>query len=172
MGVQAMAPAFADSCKHLRLAGVLAAVALASSCAASHSPQQVRAQNPSVTYTYSGDEELLRAAQNAGTFCSQYNSTPGPARIVTDTNGVRSAIFECGPRTTVPVVVAQPTAPAVVAQPAVVPNLSYSYRTDEELLSAARTAQTYCTNSNSLAVVSTITPNTDGSKTVAFQCRV
>jgi hypothetical protein len=62
MGVQAMAPAFADSCRHLRLAGVLAAVALASSCAASHSPQQVRAQNPSVTYTYSGDEELLRAA--------------------------------------------------------------------------------------------------------------
>jgi hypothetical protein len=170
--VQAMAPAFADSCRHLRLAGVLAAVALASSCAASsHSPQQVRAQNPSVTYTYSGDEELLKAAQNATTFCSQYNSTPGPARIITDTNGVRSASFECGPRTTAPVVVAQPAAPVVV-QPAPAPNLSYSYRTDEELLSAARTAQTYCDNSRSQAVVSTITPNTDGSRTVLFQCRV
>jgi hypothetical protein len=159
-----MAPAFADSWRHLRLAGVLAAVALASSCVQpAHSLQQVRAENPSVTYTYSGDEQLLTAAQNAVVFCSQYNSTAGPARIVTDTNGVKSAAFECGPR----------TAPVVVAQPALgAPNLSYSYRTDEELLSAARTAQTYCSNSNSQAVVSTITPNTDGSRTVLFQCRV
>jgi hypothetical protein len=171
-----MAPALADSGKYLRLAGVLAAVAAASSCAESpHSMQQVRAQNPSVTYNYSGDEELLKAAQNAQTFCNQYNSTPGPARLVTDNTGVKSASFDCGPRTTTPVVVAEPprtTPPVVVAQPAVEPNLRYSYRTDEELLAAARTAQTYCTGSNSLAVVSTITPNTDGSKTVAFECRV
>jgi hypothetical protein len=162
-----MAPAFfQDSWGHARIAVVLATVAVVSSCAQpstpAHSLQQVRAENPSVTYAYSGDEELLKAAQNAETFCGQFNSMPGPAKVETDTTGAKSAIFECGLR----------TAPVVATQPAAGPNLSYSYRSDEELLAAARTADNYCANSRTHAVVSTITPNTDGSKTAVFQCRV
>ena len=46
---------------------VLAAVAVAS-CAPSHSLQQVETRNPSVTYEYRGDQELLRAQRNAVAF--------------------------------------------------------------------------------------------------------
>ncbi len=161
-----MAPAAHYSWLNARIGIVLAAVA-ASSCVAApqsspHSLQQVQAAGPSVTYDYSGDEELLQASQDAGTFCSQYNSAPGPARITnTPTSGLRRVVFECGP--------AQPPA-VVVPQQALGPNLAYSYRTDEELLGASRTAEAYCMKSGLHGVVSNITPNTDGSKTVTFQC--
>ena len=148
--------------KVVRTAGVLAGVAVASSCAASsHSLQQVRASNPSVTYAYSGDEELLQAEQNAVAFCRQYNSTPGPARTTSNPDGsTKSAVFECSP--SLPA--------ATLTQPAVGPNLTYTYRTDQELLEASRNAETYCTSIGSQRVVSNITANADGSKTVAFQC--
>jgi hypothetical protein len=162
-GAQVMAPASPYSWASVRAAALLAGATVASSCVASssHSLQQVRASNPSVTYAYSGDEELLQAEQNAVTFCSQYNSTPQPARITSNPNGGSSDVtFECGPN---------PTA-AVVAQPVPGPNLTYSYRTDQELLQASRTAEAYCTSNGSRRVVSNITTNVDGSKTVVFQC--
>src|SRR4029450_5026639 len=59
---------------------VLATVAVAS-CAPSHSLQQVKTSNPSVTYEYRGDQELLQAQQNAVTFCNQYGSAARPARV-------------------------------------------------------------------------------------------
>ena len=161
-----MASAFQSSWMNVRIGIVLATVALASACAASsnsspHSLQQVRTTGPSVTYDYSGDEALLQAAQNAATFCRQYNSTPGPARITNNPNGgANSVVFECGPN----------PPPVVVQQQAVAPNLTYSYRTDEELLAASRTAEAYCANDASHGVVSNITPDTDGSKTVTFKC--
>ena len=165
-----MAPAVEDSFRAIRIAAALATAAVASACVAPpQSLQQVRAENPSVTYAYSGDEELLRAAQDAVTFCSQYNTRPGPARITASpSTGAKSVVFECGPNAA-PAVVPQQT--VVVPQPqTVAPNLAYSYRTDEELLAAARTVDAYCANSGSRGVVSSITPNTDGSKTVVFQC--
>ncbi len=142
-------------------AAVLAGVAVASSCVASHSLQQVRTSNPSVTYAYSGDQELLQAEQNAVTFCSQYNSTPQPARITTNPNGgSNNVVFECGPNL-----------PAgTLPQQTLSPNLTYTYRTDQELLEASRTAEAYCASNGSQRVVSNITANTDGSKTVIFQC--
>jgi hypothetical protein len=161
-----MAPAFQYSWVNLRIGIVLATAAVASACVASadsspHSLQQVRTTNPSVTYDYGGDEALLQAAHNATTFCSQYNSTPGPARITHNPNaGTNSVVFECGPN----------PPPAVVSEQAVAPNLAYSYRTDDELLAASRTADAYCANEASHGVVSNITPNTDGSKTVTFKC--
>ena len=162
-----MAPAFQYSRVSMRIGIVLASALLASACVASssnsspHSLEQVRTTSPSVTYDYGGDEALLQAAQNAATFCSQYNSTPGPARITHNPNGgTNSVVFECGPN--------PPT--AVVTQPVAAPNLAYSYRTDEELLAASRTAEAYCANDASHGVVSNITPNTDGSKTVTFKC--
>ncbi len=145
-----------------RTAVVLAIAAVSASCtASSHSLQQVRTSSPSVTYAYSGDQELLQAEQNAITFCSQYNSTPGPARIVSNPNaGTNSVIFECGPNPPV----------AAVPQPALGPNLTYTYRTDQELLAASRTADNYCATNGSRRALANITANTDGSKTVTFQC--
>jgi hypothetical protein len=158
-----MAPAFPYSWASVRAAAVLAGAAVASSCVASssHSLEQVRASPPSVTYAYDGDEELLQAEQNALTFCSKYNSTPEPARITSTSNvGTKDVTFECGPN---------PPA-TVVTQPVPGPNLTYTYRTDQELLQASRTAEAYCANNGSRRAVSTITTNVDGSKTVVFQC--
>jgi hypothetical protein len=145
---------------------VLAALAVAS-CASpsstsssSHSLQQVEASNPSVTYEYVGDAELLEAQQNAVTFCSQYQSTPRPARITSGSGGrANNVIFECDPNLPV-------TAPPVVTGS----DLAYSYRNDQELLAAWRNAETYCTGSGRQQAVPNIHTNPDGSKTVVFHC--
>ncbi len=145
----------------MRAAVVLATVAVAACTTSSHSLQQVKASNPSVTYEYRGDQELLQAQQNAVTFCNQYQSAPRPARFTTGSNGeANNVAFECDPslRTAAP------------RQQAFDPNLTYSYRTDQELLDASWNAQTYCMNNGSQRAVSNIRTNTDGSRTVAFQC--
>jgi hypothetical protein len=144
----------------IRAAVVLASLAVAS-CAPSHSLQQVKTSNPSVTYEYRGDQELLQAQQNAATFCNQYSSAPRPARFTSGSNGQsNNVVFECDPdlRTAAP------------AQQAFDPNLTYSYRTDQELLDASWNAQTYCMNNGSQRAVSNIRTNADRSRTVVFQC--
>jgi hypothetical protein len=139
---------------------VLAIVAVAS-CAPSHSLQQVKTSNPSVTYEYRGDQELLQAQQNAVTFCNQYQSAPRPARFTSGPNdGSNNVVFECDPNL--------PTAAPPVQ--AAGPNLTYSYRTDQELLDASRSAQTYCMVNGSQVAISNIGTNQDGSRTVMFQC--
>jgi len=145
---------------NMRTAVVLATVVVAS-CAPSHSLQQVKASNPSVTYEYRGDQELLQAQQNAVTFCNQYQSAPRPARFTSGPNdGSDHVVFEC-----------DPSLPAAAPpQQALGSNLTYSYRTDQELLDASRSAQTYCMNSGSQQVVSNIGTTADGSRTVTFQC--
>jgi len=145
---------------NMRAAVVLATVAVAS-CAPSHSLQQVKTSNPSVTYEYRGDQELLQAQQNAVTFCNQYQSAPRPARFTSGPNdGSNHVVFEC-----------DPSLPAAAPpQQALGPNLAYNYRTDQELLDASRSAQTYCMNNGSQQAVSNIDTNTDGSRTVRFQC--
>jgi hypothetical protein len=163
-----MAPALKDLWKDARIAAVLATVALVSACVApQHSLQQVSAESPSVTYAYSGDDELLQASQNAAAFCRQYTSTPEPARITTTSSGAKSAVFVCNPN---PAPVVVPQQAVVVPQPMPAGNLTYSYQSDEELLAASRTADAYCANTGLHGVVSSITPNTDGSKIVTFQC--
>jgi hypothetical protein len=145
---------------NMRGAVVLATVAVAS-CAPSHSLQQVKASNPSVTYEYRGDQELLQAQQNAVTFCNQYQAAPRPARFTSGPNdGSDHVVFEC-----------DPSLPAAAPpQQALGSNLTYSYRTDQELLDATRSAQTYCMNNGSQQVVSNIGTTADGSRTVTFQC--
>jgi hypothetical protein len=154
----AMSPQF--SLVNMRTAVVLATVVVAS-CAPSHSLQQVRATNPSVTYEYRGDQELLQAQQNAVTFCSQYQSAPRPARFTSgESDGSNHVVFEC-----------DPSLPAAAPpQQALGSDLTYSYRTDQELLDASRSAQTYCMNNGSQQAVSSIATNPDGSRTVTFQC--
>ena len=58
----------------------------------------------------------------------------------------------------------------MVSQPQYNPNLTYNYRTDQELLDASRNVQTYCMNNGSQQVTSNIVSNTDGTRTVTFRC--
>jgi methionyl-tRNA formyltransferase len=151
------------SCRFLKV-NVRAATALVSllvaSCAPQHSPpQQVRASNPSVTYKYNSDQELLQVNQSATTFCNQYRAVPRPASFANDPDGSKVVVFEC----------VQMTAP-MASPPQFDPNLTYNYRTDAELLDASQNAQMYCMNNGSRQVISNIVTNTNGTKTVTFQC--
>jgi hypothetical protein len=141
---------------------VLASAAVASACAGSpHSLQKVNSSNPSVTYSYGNDQELLQAQEDAATFCSRYNSTPTPAKITSNPNGAtKDVTYECAPN------VVTTAVPAATVNP----NLTYTYRTDQELLAASQTAETYCSSHGSQRALSTITSNPDGSRTVVFRC--
>jgi hypothetical protein len=95
----------------------------------------MESSHPSVTYEYLGDEELLQAQQNAVVFCNQYSVRPRPARITGGSSGgSNNVILECDPN----------LPPAAPPQEAVGPDFTYSYRTDQELLDATRSAQAYC----------------------------
>jgi len=154
----------ANTCHFLK-ANVRAAVVLAglmaASCAPqfSSSPEQVATSNPSITYKYRNDEELVQAGQRAATHCNQYQSIPRTSSFGSDPDGSRVVVFECVPASA-------PTAP----RPAFNPNLTYNYRTDQELLDSSRNAQTYCMNNGSQQVVSNIITNANGTRTVTYQC--
>jgi hypothetical protein len=47
--------------------------------------------------------------------------------------------------------------------------MTYTYRTDQELLDASRNAEAYCMRYATL-MTSTIVSNPNGTKTVTFQC--
>lgn len=145
--------------KNARATAVLAALLLAA-CAPQYSPpQQVAATNPSVTYKYRGDQELLQANQTAQTYCNQYRSVAQTSNITNGSDGSKTVVFQC---------VAM--APGVVPAQPFNPNLAYNYRTDQDLLDASRNAEVYCMNNGSQRAVSTAITNTDGTKTVRFQC--
>ena len=151
------------SCHSLN-AGVKAAMVLAglmvSSCAPimDTSPEQVQASNPTVTYKYGTDQDLVQANQNAGTFCNRYQAVPRPTNFTTDPDGSKVVVFDC--------VQSSATAPT----PQYNPNLAYNYRSDQELLDASRNAQTYCMNNGSQQVISNMATNLNGTKTVTFRC--
>jgi hypothetical protein len=153
----------ANSCRRLevnfRAATVLAGLMVASCAPPYSAPQQVQASNPSVTYKYHNDQELLEVNQSAATFCNQYRAVPRPASFATGQDGSKVVVFECV-QTTMP----------MASPPQFNPNLTYNYRTDQELLDASRNAQIYCTNNGSQQVISNIVTNTNGTRTVTFQC--
>jgi hypothetical protein len=147
------------SLKNARTATVLLAL-LVAACSPEHSaPQQVQSSNPSVTYKYRGDQELLQANQNAMTFCSQYRSAARSANIVDASDGSKTVVFEC-----------VSMAPAAVPTEPYNPNLAYNYRTDQDLLDASRNAELYCMNDGSRRAMSTVVTNANGTRTVSFQC--
>ena len=76
---------------------LLAGAALTSCAPATMPPQQVQASNPTVTYKYRGDQELVSAQQNASAFCARYQSVPQTASLTNDSNGNRVVVFECVP---------------------------------------------------------------------------
>ena len=122
-----------------------------------HEPQAVAAANPTVTYKYHGDQELLQANRNAETFCNQYKSVPRTLRIERGDEG-RVAVFECVPSASVTTV------------QTINPNTAYPYRSDEELLDTSRGAQRYCTSHGGEAV-ETVTTAPDGTRSVTYSCR-
>jgi hypothetical protein len=133
------------------------AAGVVTSCAPFRSEQPVQSSNPSVTYNYRTDQELVQANQRATTYCSQYQTTPRTANITTNPDGTKAVLFECV-RTTLPA-----PAPAPAGQ-------SYSYRTDQELVQASQSADAYCLRTGSRPMMSSIVTNPDGTKTVTFQC--
>jgi exopolysaccharide biosynthesis predicted pyruvyltransferase EpsI len=117
----------------------------------------VQSSNPSVTYNYRTDQELVQANQNATTYCNQYQTAPRTANITTNADGSKAVVFECV-RTTLP------------APPPATPSQSYTYRTDQELVQASQTAGAYCRQYGSQPMTSSIVTNSDGTKSVTFQC--
>ena len=137
---------------------VLAAVGVASCSSLPASQQPVQSSNPSVTYNYRTDPELLQANQNATTYCGQYQTAPRTGTLTNNADGSKTVVFECVRTAALP-------APAPVN-----PNLSYSYRTDQELVQASQTAGAYCLQHGSQPVTSRVVTNSDGTRTVTFQC--
>ena len=136
---------------------LLAAGAVAACSQMPSSQQPVQSSNPSVTYNYRTDQELLKANQNATTYCGQYQTAPRTATLTNNPDGSKTAVFECV-RTDLP-----PPAP-------VNPNLTSTYRTDQELVQASQTASAYCLKYGSQPMTSSMVTNADGTKTVTFQC--
>jgi hypothetical protein len=121
------------------------------------SQQPVQASNPTVTYDYRTDQELLRANQNATTYCGQYQTAPRTANITNNPDGSKAVVFECV-RTTLP------------APPPTTPTTPNTYRTDQELVQASQTASAYCLRYGSQPMTSSMAANSDGTRTATFQC--
>jgi hypothetical protein len=136
----------------------LLAAGVVASCAPFPSSQQpVQSSNPSVTYNFRTDQELIQANQRATTYCSQYQTAPRTANITNNPDGSKAVLFECV-RTT------------LSAPPPTTPSQSYTYRTDQELVQASQTASAYCLQYGSQPMTSSIMTNPNGTKTVMFQC--
>jgi hypothetical protein len=136
---------------------LLAAGAVAACSQMPSSQQPVQSSNPSVTYNYRTDQELLKANQNATTYCGQYQTAPRTAGLTSNAGGSKTVVFEC-------------VRTALSAAAPVNPNLSYTYRTDQELVQASQTANAYCLKYGSQPVTSNMVTNSDGTKSVTFQC--
>jgi hypothetical protein len=145
---------------------LLTAGAVAACAQVPSSPQAVQATNPTVTYNYRTDQELVTANQNATTFCNQYQTTPRTANLTSNSDGSKTVLFECV-RTTAALPAPAPVPTPVPANPNL---LTYSYRTDQELVQASQTASAYCAQNGALPMTSRVSTNADGSRTVTFQC--
>jgi PBP1b-binding outer membrane lipoprotein LpoB len=152
-----------ESCRfvqvHIRTTAALLTLFLASCAQPTSSPEQVQSSNPSVTYNYHNDQELLQVDHSATTYCTQYRSLPQAINFKPDPTGGNDVVFQCVPATTID-----------TSQGPVNPNLTYTYENDTQLLTASRNAQSYCMTNGSSQVSSNITTNMDGTKTVTFQC--
>jgi len=147
-----------------RFAMIAAVIVLTSACEYQSAPRQVEARNPTVSYKYHGDDDLIQANQMAANYCSRYQSVAQPAQFSSDHEGNRVVVFEC--------VAARGPAPyGAVDGPYGRSDMTYTYRTDQELMDDSREAQSYCMRYGAAGVSSNIINNHDGSKTVTFQCR-
>lgn len=143
----------------------LAALMLAS-CAStprSSAPEQVAESNPTVTYKYRNDDELIQANQRAVAFCNQHQALPQARSesFSTDGDGNKLVVFECVPGTAVTTVTPLRRSNS---------ELSYNVWTEQDLLNASRDAQVYCLNNGWSEMNSNIVTHSNNSKTVTFRC--
>ncbi len=150
----------------IRVAATFAAVVVTAltvaACAGPAAPVQTQASNPSVTYTYRSDQDLIQANRAAATHCARYNAVPQTARFFGEPSGERSVVFDCVPAAPAPAVV------QVVPQAA--PGLNFTYAMDQELMQGSRSAQLQCANAGMQYALTGIVTNTNGTKTATFQC--
>ncbi|WP_339717392.1 hypothetical protein [uncultured Sneathiella sp.] len=143
-----------------KAAVLLATGALLAACGGHNPPpKQVDASSPTVTYKYHSDDELVEVNQQAEAYCRQYNFISRPDTFSTNSDGTKSVVFECVPTAT------------TAANPIPNSDLIYTYRTDQELVNASRSAQAHCASIGNNQVIANIVNNNDGSRTVTFQCR-
>ena len=112
---------------------------------------------------------MIDSTRKAETFCTTYNAWPSTQNIYTAPEGGRNVTFVCDqPRLAATTVVAPQ--PMIVTTPAPQPMVSYTYRDDRGLVDATGTAARYCAGFGSQARSTVVQNNTDGSKTIAFEC--
>jgi len=141
-------------------ATAIVAAVMTASCVStlSSSPRQVAANNPTVTYQYRNDDELIQANQRAISFCEPYQTLPQAQHFSEDSGHQKFVVFECVPSVQ--------TAP--IRQPD--SELRYDYRSDQELLEVSRNAQVQCRNSGRPVMSSNVVVNSDGGRSVTFHC--
>jgi hypothetical protein len=131
-----------------------------SACAVQNSTQQqIEPTRPSIIYTYRNDQGLVLASQNATAFCDRRQSIPQSITFSSEPGGRKAVIFEC-------VLVETPAA----LSPLDSSDLTYDYRSDQDLLNVSRNAHIQCKTSNSQRIISSAVHNVEGTKTVSFQC--
>jgi hypothetical protein len=118
----------------------------------------VAANNPTVTYQYRNDDELIQANQRAISFCEPYHTLPQAQHFSEDSEHQKIVIFEC---------VSSMQTAAINRTDS---ELRYDYRSDQELLDVSRNAQIQCRNSGRPELSSNVAVNSDGSRSVTFHC--
>jgi len=155
------APMFSSSAlcifRWVRAGGIAVLAVAAAACTPLYQKaHEVDAKPPRVSYNYSSDAGLIDANSKARIYCGQYASTTSLQGSITEnSDGTKTVTFDC-----------IKTAAAVSYPP---PPMSYSYRTDTELLQAIESADANCARSGQTAS-SRIFTNPDGTKTLTFQC--
>lgn len=148
-----------------RMAALVAVGALAAlaACApyGSGPPQQVAAKNPSVSYTYRNDDQLLQARQNANGYCGQYQSSPTSGTTSRNSDGTFTVTFDC---------IRSGAQTSAIITPPPSNNISYTYLSDNEYQQVAQNAESYCMKYGWRTVSSNSITNPNGSRTVTFVC--
>jgi hypothetical protein len=122
--------------------------------------QTSRREQPNLTYKYHNDDELVQTNELAAAFCSRYQAVPRSMSFIRDGSGDDVVVYEC-----------VSTSRSTIYASDFNPNMTYTYRTDQELLNGSQNAQAYCLNNGSSRVVSNVVRNSNGTRTVTFQCR-
>jgi len=53
---------------------------------------------PGMRYVYRTDQDLVQASQTASAYCARTGSLPMTSSIVTNADGTRTVVFQCGAR--------------------------------------------------------------------------